>query len=226
MDTPEDIPLELLPHPETRLVQTHITLRPKSTSALVSLFMILFITLITQIYWRNSFHLADQLPAVNRLIFDNGEVWRLFSAILIHGDMGHLLANMYMLGILSYFVYGYFGWGLYPVTTFFGAALVNLISISTYPPDVRLLGASGWVYLLGGLWLTLYLLIQRQYRFSRRLLRVCGIALMIFFPTTFEPTTSYRTHFIGFIIGILIALIYFYFQRRQIRQSEAYRVFD
>ncbi len=89
---------------------------------------------------------------------------------------------------------------------------------------MRLLGASGWVYLLGGFWLTLYLLIQRQYRFSRRLMRVFGIALMVFFPTSFEPTTSYRTHFIGFIVGVAMGLYFFYSNKKKILAYEEYKI--
>jgi membrane associated rhomboid family serine protease len=50
------------------------------------------------------------------------------------------------------------------------------------------------------------------------------MALMVFFPTTFETTTSYRTHFIGFVVGIAMALIYFYLQRKKIRDHEAFRL--
>lgn len=186
--------------------------------------MILLITFFSQIYWMNFANLASSLPAINQNILQDGEVWRLFTSVLIHGDLAHLASNMYMLGILSYFVYGYFGARLYPLWTFLGAGFVNLVSIATYPVHVRLLGASGWVYLLGGFWLTMYLFIQRQYPWSRRLIRVLGMALMVFFPTSFEATTSYRTHFIGFMVGIVIGLIYFTFNKKNIRSYEEYRL--
>ncbi len=220
----DDLPVELLTPPEKRLVQTMITLKPASKSLVVTLSMVLFITLFSQLYWMNWGGFSHFLPAINQKIFVEGQIWRLFSAILIHGDLGHLASNMYMLGILSYFVYGYFGRAVYPFGTFIGAGFVNLISVYTYPAHVQLLGASGWVYLLGGFWLTMYLFIQRQYHFSRRLVRVFGIALMVFFPTTFEATTSYRTHFIGFVIGAAMGITYFYKNRKNIRNFEAHRL--
>ena len=220
-----DIPEELISPPEKRLVQTLITKKPRSTSLLVTMGMVLSIILVTQAYWIDLGGIATFLPAIHKNIFSGGEIWRAFTAVLIHADIGHLASNLYMLGILSYFVYGYFGFRAYPLWTFIGAGLVNILSVYTYPPEVRLLGASGWVYLLGGFWLTLYLFIQRQYSFSKRFIRVLGMALMVFFPTSFEPTTSYRTHFIGFVVGIVMALYFFLRYRKKIQDHEEYRIF-
>lgn len=222
MDATE-IPEELLSPPETRLTGTKITKKPHPGSFAVSFCFLLGITLVTQLYWVNWNGWADYLPAVNRLIFDEGQFWRALTAVFIHADLGHLLSNLYMLGILSFFVYGYFGFWAYPVYGFAGATLVNLISVWTYPADVRLLGASGLVYLLGGFWLGLYFFIQRQHSWVSRSLRVAGMALMVFFPSTLEPTTSYRTHFIGFVVGLVMAIIYFYKNKASIREEETYK---
>ena len=225
METLEpNIPEELISPPEKRLIQTMITKKPRASSLIVTAGMMLIITLFTQAYWLDWGGYASLMPAINKNIFSLGEVWRAFTAILIHADIGHLLSNLYMLGILSYFVYGYFGFYAYPVWTFLGAGIVNFLSVYTYHPEVRLLGASGLVYLLGGFWLTMYLFIQRQYRFSRRLMRVFGIALMVFFPTSFEPTTSYRTHFIGFVVGVAMGLYFFWKNKEQIREHEGYTI--
>lgn len=220
-----DEPEELISPPETRLVGTLITQKPNNKSFLVSFSFILFTTLITQFYWADPFNLSQYLPVVNYQLFTNHQWWRAFTAVFIHGDLGHLLSNMYMLGILCFFVYGYFGFLIFPVYTLLGSALVNVLAVYTYPPDLRLLGASGLVYLLGGFWLTLYFFIQRQYSRSSRLLRVFGIGLMIFFPTSFEATTSYRTHFIGFTMGIAMALIYFFLNKKKIRSHEVFKTF-
>ena len=206
-----------------RLVGTLITRKPKATSFSVSAGMILLVVAVTQFYWLDPIGWSDLMPAVQNNVYLEGEWWRLFTAVLIHSDFGHLLSNLYMLGIFSFFIYGYFGFWLYPVVTFLGAAFVNVIAILTYPPDVRLLGASGLVYLLGGFWLSLYFLIQRQYSIPSRSLRVLGLSIMIFFPTTFVPTTSYRTHAIGFAVGVLIALIYFLLNKSKIRSFEVYK---
>lgn len=220
METPE----ELQTPPEKRLIGTLITGKPDQKSLVVSALVVLFVTLISQVYWLDPWNLSNLMPAMQEAVFSQGQWWRIYTAILIHADMGHLLSNLYMLSILSFFIYGYFGLRVYPLLTFLGAGLVNALAILTYPEHVRLLGASGWVYLLGGFWLTLYFFIQRQYPWSRRLLRAMGIGLMIFFPTSFEPTTSYRTHFIGFVVGILMASLYFFKNRNQIQKHETFKM--
>lgn len=208
---------------EERLVSTLITQKPPRTALPVALMTLAIMGVVSLFYWSDSMGWSDQLPAVKRNIL-GGEWWRLITAIFIHADLGHFLSNMYMLGIFCFFIYAYFGFKLYPLWSLVAAALTNLFAILTYEPDVRLLGASGLVYVLGGTWLTLYFLIQRQYHLGGRLLRVVGIGALIFFPTSFVPTTSYRTHFIGFVFGVAMGAIFFYKNKAWIRSKESYRV--
>ncbi|MDC0980160.1 rhomboid family intramembrane serine protease [Bdellovibrionales bacterium] len=207
---------------ERKLVATKISGKPNRKGLIASLFSLAIIVSVTQLYWSNFLGWSEFMPAVRERVFVQGEWWRVFTAIFIHADLGHLLSNIYMLGLFSYFVCSYFGYFIYPVLSFLVSGIVNVIAIYSYPSEVRLLGASGLVYVLGGLWLTLYFLIQRQHKVFNRLLRVTGIALMIFFPSTFSPSTSYRTHAIGFIFGILIGVVYFIKSKRQIRALEIY----
>lgn len=209
---------------EKRLIGTAITGKPKRFSATVSLGMILLMALTTQFYWKNWWGLADALPAVKDQIVLNDQWWRIFTATFIHADMSHYLSNMYMLGIFGFFIFGYFGFRAFPFWTVVAATVVNFLSIMTYPGETRLLGASGLVYVLGGFWLCMYFFIQKQYSPLNRSFRVIGTALMVFFPTTFVPTTSYRTHAIGFVIGVLFAILYYYLERKEIRRRDQYKL--
>lgn len=155
--------------------------------------------------------------------FSEGMYWQIFTATMIHGDWGHYLSNSYMLFILGIFVYGYFGFFTYPIVAVVLAAATNLLTIGSYPDQVRLLGASGLVYVLAGFWLTMFWLVQRQHEWHRRLLRVLGVALAILFPTTFEPTTSYRAHAIGFAVGLIYAVLHFILNKNEIRSHEVWR---
>lgn len=220
----DETPEELLSPPEKRLTETLITQQPRKHSRTLVLSTLIFVVMFTQAYWLDIGHLSAFMPASQSSVFGQWQIWRIFTATLIHANVGHLLSNLYMLGILSFFVYGYFGLGIFPFSSFLVAALVNLISIYTYAPQIRLLGASGWVYVLGGFWLSMHLFIQRQYPLSNRTIRVIGIALLIFFPTSFEANTSYRTHFIGFIAGIVMAILYFSINKRAIRAKESYQL--
>ena len=50
-----------------------------------------------------------------------------------------------------------------------------------------------------------------------------GTALMVFFPTTFVPTTSYRTHAIGFAVGVATAILYYLRHKKEIRAGDKYK---
>lgn len=209
---------------EKRLIGTMITGKPSVNAFIVASMTIFVMMGMTLFYWSAPQNWAQLLPVVNALVFQHGQIWRIFTAIFVHADLEHLLSNMYMLWVFSFFVFGYFGFGVFPVMSFFLAGVVNALAILTYAPDIELIGASGLVYILGGFWLTLYPLIQRQYSVGNRLLRVSGIALVIFLPSTFVPATSYRTHAIGFAVGVLMGLAYFCKNKKQIRSFEVYRI--
>ena len=208
---------------EKSLIATMLTRKPSKNAFVVANGTILIMAVLTLFYWQDPFGWSLMMPAVNRQIFANAQWWRVYTAIFIHADSAHFLSNMYMLWIFSFFVFGYFGSKIYPLITFFSAGIVNALAVSTYSLDIELLGASGLVYLLGGFWLSLYFFIQRQHKWPNRLLRVTGIGIMIFLPSTFVPTTSYRSHAIGFAIGILIGTLYFFNNRKKIRSYEVYK---
>jgi rhomboid protease GluP len=208
---------------ETQIVGTLITRKPNSTSFIVASTSVLFIGLVTLIYWQNPAQISRYLVANRDLIFNQGQWWRAFTAVFIHNDLAHYLSNMYMLAVFSYFINSYFGFYVFPILSVVMAAVVNVLSIYTYTNDIQLLGASGLVYFLGGFWLSLYFLIQRQYNVGNRILRVLGIGLVIFFPTSFVPNVSYRTHAIGIFLGILVGSIYFFKNKKTIQAREIYK---
>ena len=209
---------------EKRLVGTLITGKPSADAFIITTVVALFSILMTLLYWSGQQWLADLLPAIQEPVFKQGQLWRIFTATFVHADIEHLLSNIYMLWIFGFFVFGYFGFSVFPVVSFFLAGVVNALAILTYAPETHLLGASGLVDILGGFWLTLYPLVQRQYSVGSRLLRVSGIALVIFLPSTFVPTTSYRTHAIGFAVGVLMGLWYFRKHKDRIRAFETYKI--
>ena len=48
---------------------------------------------------------------------------------------------------------------------------------------------------------------------------------MLFFPAeAFDPSISYKTHLVGFLLGLAWGLTYFLFNRKRIRQAERYRL--
>jgi len=117
-------------------------------------------------------------------------------------------------------LFGYFGPYVYPVLVFALGTVVQTISLWTYPSGSSLVGASGVVYLMAGSWLTLFVFIERRFSLLQRLLRSIGFALVMLLSSTFDPSISYRTHWIGLVAGVLLGLFYFLICREKIRAAE------
>lgn len=168
---------------------------------------------------------AYWMSASPNQVFNQGQAWRLFTTLFAHGDEKHLLSNSFYLFILATFLSGYYGVFTFPIAAFVGGALTNLITLWFMRNDSILIGASSMVFWMGGAWLTLYLLLDRRRTLFQRWLRATGVGLVLFFPTeAFDPTISYRAHFVGFVLGILWGLVVFYSRKKQFRASEVIEV--
>jgi rhomboid protease GluP len=170
--------------------------------------------------WREGPVLCDQLAAVQEKVLLSGEYWRLLTAVALHADIKHFFWNAVLFALFSFLLYGYFGFWVYPLLTLSLGSLVNYLSLLTYPPEVRLLGSSGVVYLMAGFWLTMYILVERRITIGRRLLHGLGVGLIVLMPSAFQANVSYRTHAFGLAIGIVSAIVYFLSSKHAIREDE------
>ena len=200
--------------------ETHLSRKPARKSwsvAMASLFLLLAVSVV---YWADFRGLASELPATGERVFHHNEYWRLLTSIGTHADFRHFLSNGVAFGVLSFLLFGYFGALVYPTLTWGLGALVTALALTTYPETTRLVGASGVVYLMAGFWLTMYLSIERRYRPVKRFTRAFGFALIVLVPTVWDPSVSYRTHAIGFAIGVLFGSVFFVKKRDSLRQAE------
>lgn len=205
----------------TRIISTWLSRSLHPEAAIIAATASLFIASVSIIEWNNHFGLSNSLEASRELVYGRGEVWRLWTATLVHSDLKHLLSNLFMFFILGWFLFGYFGSMLFPISAFVMGGVLNGLILPTYHPATTLVGASGIVFYLGGVWLALYFLIQRQKSYFQRFLRVGGVALALFMPSeAFDPSISYRTHFLGLFVGAVVGSLYFAIHRRQLLSAE------
>lgn len=197
--------------------ETWLTRKPGARATCVALGSAAVLGLGSLWYWTGR---ADWIPASGRLVFGDGQYWRLWTTLFAHADLFHLLGNSMLFIFLGYFLNGYFGAYAFPLMAFVFGGLTNALSILTYPPDLTLIGASGVVSWMGGAWLTLYALLNQQKSIGQRALRAGGVALAVFAPAeTFDPQISYRTHVIGFVLGVAWASVYFLRRRRDFARA-------
>ncbi len=204
--------------------ETYLTQKPNPMAANMALVSLLVICLFSWIYWEQIQPLHSYLPANREKVFVDHQYWRLFTSMAVHFDLAHLLANSLPFGVFVYLVFGYYGAFNFPLLTLALGALVDLLVLLTYSEGTTLVGASGLVYLLAGFWLMMYIFIDRRYSVIKRFMRATGFALVTLFPTSFDERVSYRTHAMGFIVGILWAFFYFLPQKSRFRDAEIVEV--
>ncbi len=204
-----------------KLVGTLLTRKPAEASSTWALGAAAVVTLVTLIGWFDV-GFGSLLPVSGQAFFGQGEWWRPWSACFAHADVGHLLSNLVLFVIFGRFLNGHFGPWLFPLWAFVLGGVANLAVLPSYPPEVSVLGASGVVNVLGGLWLSLYFLISRQYRMTGRVLRTLGVALLLFAPQEFRPNVAERVHVAGLVAGLLFGVVWFFIFKSKIRSYEVW----
>ncbi len=203
------------------VTETHLSRRPARGSLGVAAASVAALFCGSLVYWTNAGGLALSLPASREGVYERSEYSRLFTSLLVHADFQHLAANALVFGLLAFLLYGYYGALVYPLLALaIGGVLTTALSLTTYPEDTLLLGASGVVYWMAGFWLSLYLLVERRVSAGKRVVRAVGFAIVVLLPATLEPRVSYRTHAIGFGLGVAMGLAYFAVRETSLRESE------
>lgn len=137
-------------------------------------------------------------------LFERGEWWRAFTALTLHGDLGHLLANLAFGILFAYPASQFVGVGVAWLAIVLGAGAANAIDMMLHPPEHSILGASTAVFVALGL--------TSAFSWRRRATRsltwmqrtaplVAGVALLAFTGTGGERT-DVLAHLLGFVFGV------------------------
>lgn len=207
------------------IAENWLTQKPDVSAGLIALLATLFVALGSIFYWQNLFDISDFMTASRQGIYIHHEYWRAWTTLVVHADQKHLLGNLFLFFILGFFLSGYFGLIVFPFMAFLLGGLTNLLVLWGMPELHTLVGLSGVVFWMGGAWLTLYFLIERRKSLLQRALRTIGVGLVLFMPSeAFDPTISYQTHFVGFLSGVVFAILFFYLNFSLFRNAEINRV--
>jgi membrane associated rhomboid family serine protease len=145
----------------------------------------------------------EALAQVNFLL-DEGELWRLFTPVLLHASLTHILFNMWALWVLGPQIErGVGSWpfaGAYLASAAVGGAFVYFMGS---PADVAV-GASGAIFGLFGIWLN-WAVRRRNTAYGRALLRQIGFLLLLnaALPLLI-PNIAWQAHLGGLISGFVI----------------------
>lgn len=133
-----------------------------------------------------------------------GEIWRLVSAMFLHGGIEHILMNMLSLFIVGRSLEMFFSKTSYLIIYFISAFLGSLISIYFHPVTVGI-GASGAIFGLFGALIGFVLVHRKRMQddfmefmksFGLLLLLNLGIGLLF-------PSVDLSAHIGGLVAGII-----------------------
>lgn len=138
----------------------------------------------------------------------HGEWWRLFTATLLHADLGHLATNAVFGFLLIGLAMGQCGTGVGLLAAFLAGAGGNVASWLVYGEAHHGLGASGVVMgALGLLAVQSLPLLKGNPKAVK--LAIGGIVggVMLFVLLGLNPGTDVVAHFGGFVMGLLLGLL-------------------
>lgn len=173
----------------------------------------LYVLVLLLGYWAQTRdpEIGPRFLADNVAIIERGEIFRTATALLLHGDLFHLLGNIVFgvgFGLLvANSLGGFTGWGLILLS----GALGNLINAHHYYPEVhRSLGASTAVFgalgLLSGYGMAAAFLAPRTAPWARAILPIAGgLALLGYYGLGGE-NTDVMAHIYGFAVGLPLGL--------------------
>ena len=134
----------------------------------------------------------------------DGEWWRLFTAMFLHGGMTHLLMNMFSLYLIGRGVEQYFNTTSYLSIYLFSGLLGGLASLYMHPASVGV-GASGAIFgifgAMGGFFIAHRDKIEAHTKaFMKDFAIIIGINLVIGFSI---PSVDVSAHVGGLVIGFI-----------------------
>jgi membrane associated rhomboid family serine protease len=164
-----------------------------------------WVVLIVVFHWLNSRFDLTTRGLMDSTAVVRGEWWRLFTAVWLHNDIGHLATNAVIGFVLLGLTMGRFGVGL----ALAGACLTgvggNLFAWGGAAQPHRSLGASGMVMGCLGMLAIQSLVLWRRSPHARKLaLASLGGGVFLFLLLGSAPGTDLLAHLGGFLSGLLV----------------------
>lgn len=149
-----------------------------------------------------------------------GELWRMFSSLLVHVSLIHVFANVVLLVVATPFVFVHFGNALFPIALVSGGvgALAQWgVAGGGYD---AIIGASGFVMSILGAWCAFVLFDSRFQASATVAWSVFLLTGISAFPTAFAAgEVAIWSHLTASVFGFAAASVYCLYIRRKGKQS-------
>jgi rhomboid protease GluP len=145
---------------------------------------------------------------MNSAAVSRGEWWRLFTAISLHADAGHLASNAGIGFVLLGLAMGRYGTGVGLLAAYLAGAFGNVVPWLIDRNHHQSLGASGMVMgCLGLLAVQSFSLMKRDVNPVRFAVAGLAAGLMLFVLMGLSPGTDVAAHFGGFLAGVFFGAL-------------------
>jgi membrane associated rhomboid family serine protease len=134
----------------------------------------------------------------------HGQWWRVFTAIWLHADWGHLAANAAFGLVLLGLTMGRFGTGLGLLSAYLAGAIANAAECLLADEFRRSLGASGMVMGSLGILATQSFFLWHTPYGRKYLMTSVAAGLMLFILFGLAPETDVIAHSGGFVAGLAL----------------------
>ncbi len=147
------------------------------------------------------------LGVMDRGLVRHGEWWRLFTAVTLHGDVAHLMANVTTGLVFLGLAMGCYGAGCALLLSFLGGALGNVATFALHDGPFRSLGASGLVMASLGLLAAHSLPFARHEKGVVLIGRGVAAGVLLVVLLGFSPKSDVIAHVGGFVSGLLLGIV-------------------
>jgi len=157
--------------------------------------------------------LIQQIPGFTELFILNeqsvSQIWRFLTAVFLHGDIIHLMYNLFALALFGSILEKFIGSKKFLLIFFLSGIFANVVSVNFYSSS---LGASGAVYgILGCLTIIkpgmmIWAFGFPMPMFIATILWIIGGVLGIFMPSNIGHVAHLSGIAVGFLFGIFLRL--------------------
>lgn len=167
---------------------------------LVNIIVYIYINIINS----NIFETLVRELAISPRIFYNNEFYRLFTAMFLHADFGHLISNSLSLYIFGSLVERFVGKLNFIICYFVGGIIGG--ALSAFFNSGLSIGASGAIFAIEGALIYFYLRERDNFK-NLNLYTLCMLIIINIFIGTLNPKIDNIAHIGGFLGGFILSII-------------------
>lgn len=154
-----------------------------------------------------NFWFKATFSGVNLYIME-GEYWRLFTPIFMHGGFTHVLFNSFSLVLFGPALERLLGKGKFLLVYLVSGILANVATLLLEPLTYVHVGSSGAIFGLFGYYISMILF--RKHMLSQQnsqiILIICALSLVM---TFIQPNINITAHIFGLLGGFLLGAIFY-----------------